>query len=382
MCIFARHPPFFITELCIIKQLPLKFPSLSSGTTVAIHFDHNGLKCGDSAIENTESKKKTVLRDRGVALQKIFCEMIGRSKPFMFVFSRVKQVAPLNATVLLLGETGTGKGVVARAIYRLSTRKNMPMITVNCADLQTNRIERELFGQGKGAITSGNHQQVGGLELADGGTLFLDEIGDLPLELQSKLLRFLQNGEFEQPGTPCTIKVDVRVIAATSRNLEEEIYEERFRDDLYRQLSKFCITIPPLQQHKDDIPLLVDYFIVKFNKRTGKQILTVPRETLKTLQNYHWPGNVRELESVIERAVITSQGDKLQVLERFETQFWAGVQSRQQVKTLAELERSHIHQVLLKTAWRIEGDRGAATLLGLNPSTLRARIRKLNIQRP
>jgi len=330
----------------------------------------------------TRNQKKNASAKQDVALQKSFCEMVGRSKPLTFVFSQVEQVAPLHATVLLLGETGTGKGVVARAIHRCSARKDMPMITVNCTDLPAKRIERELFGQGKGAIIRGNYPQVGHFELANGGTIFLDAIGVLPLELQSKLLRVLQSGEFEQPGTPCAIKVDVRVIAATSRNLEEEVGEGRFREDLYCQLSEFSITIPPLQQHKDDIPLLVNCFIDKFNKRTGKMIATVARETLRSLEDYHWPGNVRELESVIERAVITSQGDSLQLPEPLETCCEAGAQSPQEVKTLAELERDHILKMLLKTAWRIEGDRGAALLLGLNPSTLRARIRKLNIQRP
>ncbi|MDT8444816.1 MAG: sigma 54-interacting transcriptional regulator [Desulfuromonadales bacterium] len=318
----------------------------------------------------------------GAALQSNFSEMVGGSASFAFILSQVKQVAPLNTTILLLGEAGTGKSVVASAIYRRSARKEMPMVTINCAALPAGRIERELFGQGEGAITKGNYQQTGRFELADGGTLFLDEIDTVSLELQCKLLRVIQDGEFEQPGSPCIIKVDVRVIASSNRNLEEEIRAGRFREDLYYRLNVFPISIPPLREHKEDIPLLVNYFIAKFNQRTGKKIVTVANETLNTLQGYHWPGNVRELESVIERAVITSQGDKLQIEERFETRYGGVVQNSGEVKTLAELECEHILQVLVKTSWRIEGDKGAAILLGLNPSTLRARIRKLGIRRP
>lgn len=330
----------------------------------------------------TLSQKENSCFKKEVALQNKFGEMVGRSEPLSFVFSQVEQVAPMNVTVLLLGETGTGKGMVARAIYRRSARKDMPMITVNCAALPANRIERELFGQGEGAISEVDHRQIGLLEQADGCTLFLDEIGTMPLELQCKLLRVIQDGEFERPGSPRTIKVDVRVIAASNSNLGEEIHAGRFREDLYSRLNVFPITIPPLRERKEDIPLLVNYFIAKFNKRTGKKIVTVANETLNTLQEYHWPGNVRELESVIERAVITTRGDKLQILERFEVFRRDAVQNISEVKTLADLERDHILLVLLKTAWRIEGNKGAAILLGINPSTLRARIRKSGIRRP
>lgn len=331
---------------------------------------------------NIQGQRKRSPTKKGGSPQSNFCEMVGRSESFAQIFSLVEQIAPLNTTVLLLGETGTGKSVVARAIYCRSARKHMPMVSVNCAALPAEQIERELFGQGEGTIRNGNYQQTGRFELADGGTLFLDEIDAVPLELQSRLLRVIQVGEFEQPGSPCTVKVDVRVIAATSRNLEEEVIEGRLRQDLYGELSAFPIPIPPLQQHKDDIPLLVNYFITKFNKRTGKQVVTVAEETIRSLQGYHWPGNVRELENVIERAVVTSQGEELQVLERFETRCGAVVQCAEEVKTLVALERDHILQVLLKTGWRIEGDRGAAIILDINPSTLRARIRKLGIRRP
>jgi transcriptional regulator with GAF, ATPase, and Fis domain len=247
--------------------------------------------------------------------------------------------------------------------------------------MPSNLIESELFGREKGAFTGANARQIGRFELADHGTIFLDEIGEMPLELQSKLLRVIQDGEFERLGSPRSIKVNVRIIAASNRNLEEEIRAGRFREDLFYRLNVFPITIPPLRQRKEDIPLLVNHFVAKFNKKTGKKIVTVSQETLDALQEYHWPGNVRELESVIERAIITSQGTALQVLDRFDTFRKTGDVSGEEVKVLAELEQDHILQVLRKTAWRIEGQNGAALLLGLNPSTLRARMRKYGLRR-
>ena len=310
-----------------------------------------------------------------------FGEIIGQSSAISYVFFRVEQVAPMDTTVLLLGETGTGKGVIARTIHSRSTRKDRPMITVNCTSLPANLIESELFGREKGAFTGAHARQMGRFELADGGTIFLDEIGEMPLELQSKLLRVVQDGEFERLGSPRTIKVDVRIIAASNRNLEEEIKKGRFREDLFYRLNVFPITIPPLRQRKEDIPLLVNHFIAKFNKKMGKKIEAVSKDTLNALEGYHWPGNVRELESVIERAVITSQGTALQVVDRFDTFKKTGDLPGEEVKALAELEHDHILQVLQKTGWRIEGKNGAAALLGLNPSTLRARMRKYGIVR-
>lgn len=327
-------------------------------------------------------QKESSCSNKEVPLRNNFGEMIGCSESLSLVFSRVEQVAPMHVTVLLLGEIGTGKGIIARIIHQSSARKDRPMLTVNCAALPANRIERELFGQEEGTVSEADHREIGLMEQADGCTIFLDEIGTMPLDLQRKLLRVIRDGEFERPGSPHTIKVDVRFIAASNRNLQEEVQAGRFREDLYSRLNVFHITIPPLRERKEDIPLLVNFFIAKFNQRTGKKIITVTDKTLKALQEDHWPGNVLELESVIERAFITSQGDKLQILERFEVLRRDAAQNTVVVKTLADLERDHIFQVLLKTAWRIEGDRGAAILLGLNPSTLRARIRKLGIRRP
>ncbi|MDA8431156.1 MAG: sigma-54 dependent transcriptional regulator [Geobacteraceae bacterium] len=310
-----------------------------------------------------------------------FGDIIGQSNALTNVFLRVDQVAPMNATVLLLGETGTGKGVVARAIHSSSSRKARPLITVNCTTLPASLVESELFGRERGAYTGSDARQIGRFELADGGTIFLDEIGEMPLELQCKLLRVIQDGEFERLGSPRTIKTDVRIIAATNRDLKAEVQKGTFREDLFYRLNVFPITMPPLRQRRDDIPLLVNHFVAKFNKKIGKRIETVSKDTLNTLQEYHWPGNVRELESIIERAVIISQGTSLQVLDRFDTSRENVESEVQDFKDLAGLEHNLILQTLQKTAWRIEGKRGAALLLGLNPSTLRFRMRKYGISR-
>jgi formate hydrogenlyase transcriptional activator len=332
-----------------------------------------------------------------VGRQHNFGEIIGRSDALEQVFLRVAQVAPMNATVLLLGETGTGKGVVARAIHSSSARKDRPMITVNCTTLPATLVESELFGREKGAYTGSDSRQVGRFELADGGTIFLDEIGEMPLELQCKLLRVIQDGEFERLGSPRTIKSDVRIIAATNRDLTEEIRCGRFREDLYYRLNVFPITLPPLRQRKEDIPQLVAHFVAKFNKKIGRNVGSISQDTMDALQGYHWPGNVRELESVVERAIITSPGQALQVLDRFHSFVNndgqgaqnAGLsvltrqtgQSAEEFKGLAELEHDHIVRVLKTTRWRIEGKSGAAEILGLNASTLRARMRKYGIVR-
>jgi len=316
-----------------------------------------------------------------IAQQHNFGELVGNGTALSIVCTRIEQVAPMNATVLLLGETGSGKGVVARAIHCHSMRKSRPLITVNCSALPATLVESELFGRERGAFTGSDRRQIGRFELADGGTIFLDEIGDMPIELQSKLLRVIQDGEFERLGSPRTIKVDVRVIAATNRNLEEQISKGSFREDLYYRLNVFPINLPPLRHRPEDIPQLVRHFVAKYNTKVGKQIVTVLKETLKTLQDYQWPGNVRELESVIERAVIVSQGTTLMVQDCFDMSYKADEPKSQDFKAIADLERNHILQVLQKTNWRINGEKGAAVILDLNPSTLRARIRKYGITR-
>jgi len=240
-----------------------------------------------------------------------FEHILGQSDGLKYVLYRAEQVAPTNTTVLILGETGTGKELIAAAIHHMSPRKDRPLITVNCAALPANLMESELFGREKGAFTGADSRQVGRFEIANGSTLCLDEIGELPLEMQAKLLRAIQHGEFERLGSSHTIKVDVRIVATTNRNLEEEVRKGRFRQDLYYRLNVFPITVPPLRQRKDDIPLLVQAFVERYARKLGKQILSIQKETMKTLQDYPWPGNVRELESVLERAVILCPGPTL-----------------------------------------------------------------------
>ena len=309
-----------------------------------------------------------------------FRNIVGNSDALQYVSFRVRQVAPTDATVLILGETGTGKGLAAHAIHELSARKDRPMITVNCAALPANLIESELFGREKGAFTGAHTKQVGRFEIANGGTIFLDEIGEMPLELQAKLLRVLQEGEFERLGSPRTIKVDVRVIASTSRDLREEVQKRRFREDLYYRLNVFPISMPPLRLRRDDIPVLVRHFIDTYARKIGRQIKTVPKTVLRSLQGYSWPGNVRELEHVIERAVIISTGPALQLADRLECE---AVHAKEEPpKELSAMEREHILRILQQTRWRINGPGGAAALLNIHPSTLRFRIKKLGIERP
>ena len=332
---------------------------------------------------------ESIYLQQDIAREFNFGEIIGRSAALEQVFFKVEQVAPQDTTVLLLGETGTGKGAVARAIHSRSARKHRPIVTVDCTALPANLIESELFGREKGAFTGSDARQMGRFELADGGTILLDEVGELPLDLQAKLLRVIQDGEFERLGNPRTIKVDVRIIAATNRDLKAEIGRGKFREDLYYRLNVFPITIPPLRQRKEDIPLLVKFFVTKFNKKIGRTFEAVEQETLALLQDYRWPGNVRELESVIERAVITSQGSALRVLDRLEPSRPSGEQQVERVekevaptvRALGEMERDHILHALQKTGWRVEGSAGAAEILGINSSTLRGRMRKHGIRR-
>jgi transcriptional regulator with GAF, ATPase, and Fis domain len=251
---------------------------------------------------------------------------------------------------------------------------------VNCTALPASLIESELFGREKGAFTGASAQQLGRFELADKGTILLDEIGDLPFELQSKLLHVIQDGEFSRLGSSRTVKVDARIIAATNRDLYEEMRLGRFREDLFYRLNIFPITVPPLRDRKEDIPLLVEYFLEKFNRKLGKNIRNVTNETMDHLMAHAWPGNIRELESVIERATIISQGSTLQVLDHFDLP--GPPQPQDETKPLVELERDYISQVLRRTNWRVEGANGAAHILGINPSTLRGRMRKEGIHRP
>jgi transcriptional regulator with GAF, ATPase, and Fis domain len=322
--------------------------------------------------ENIYFRQERKLRHR-------FDHILGQSDGLKYVLYRAEQVAPTNTTVLILGETGTGKELIAFAIHNMSPRKERPLITVNCAALPGNLIESELFGREKGAFTGADARQVGRFEIAHGSTLCLDEIGELPLEVQAKLLRVIQHNEFERLGSSHTIKVDVRIIATTNRDLDEEVRKGRFRQDLYYRLNVFPITVPPLRQRKDDIPLMVPVFVERYSRKLGKQITSIQKETMKELQDYPWPGNVRELESIIERAVILCPGPVLQLADKLEI---SSPPLLFAVRTLEETERNQILKILSDTRWRIEGKDGAAAILGLHPSTLRARMHKLGIVRP
>jgi len=323
-----------------------------------------------------------------------FGEIIGSSEALRRVLRQAEQVAPLNTTVSILGETGTGKELVAHAIHNLSGRQNHTLVKVNCAALPGTLIESELFGHEKGAFTGADARRTGRFEIANGGTIFLDEVGELPLDLQAKLLRVLEEGEFERVGGSHTVKVDVRVIAATNRNLEEEVRKGAFRSDLYYRLNIFPITLPPLRERKEDIPILVTHMVKQLSKKLGKTIDAIPQETMTKLRNYPWPGNVRELRNVIERAVIVTQGSKLRLiddldLQAFELQLHAqaavhnGIaDSVQAGETLEQTEYNLITRTLKSVHWRVEGPGGAAELLNLHPSTLRSKMRKLGIERP
>ncbi len=307
-----------------------------------------------------------------------FEKIIGNSEPLMHSLYRVEQVEDADTTVLLEGETGTGKELFARAIHKRSKRKDNSFVKVNCASLPGSLIESELFGHEKGAFTGAVQKQIGRFELAHGGTIFLDEIGELPLDLQSKLLHVLQDGEFERIGSSKTIKVNVRVIAATNRNLEDQVRKNIFRKDLYYRLNVYPITIAPLRDRISDIPLLAEHFVKQFNLKLDKNIKKIPVKTIKQLQNYSWPGNIRELENIIERAVIISRGSSLTVEPIIEPKF----EESDELIPLAEYERQYIIKVLEKTYWRVEGTEGAARILDMHPETLRSRMRKLEIKRP
>ena len=304
-------------------------------------------------------------------------DITGQSPAIRKVLRQIEQVAPADATVLVSGETGTGKERIAQAIHRLSPRHDRVMVRVNCAALPSGLIESELFGREKGAFTGALARQVGRFEIADGSTLFLDEIGELPLDLQAKLLRVLESGEFERLGSPKTIKANVRVIAATNRDLAQAMREGRFREDLYYRLNVFPIRVPPLRDRTEDIPALVWAILGELNVRMGKKITQVSRKTMEALQRHAWPGNVRQLRNVLEHAAIVTSGDTVRVPVLGDDAAAAPTP-----QTLADVEREYILRVLERTGWRIKGPNGAAQALGLNRGTLYGRMRKLGIPLP
>jgi formate hydrogenlyase transcriptional activator len=338
------------------------------------------------SIDITKSKllekELTTLRDRlqaetdylreEVRVSGKFDEIIGQSGPLKKVFQRIEQVAPTDSVVLITGETGTGKELIARAIHNLSRRRDRLVVRVDCASLPSGLIENELFGREKGAYTGALTKQMGRVELADNSTLFLDEIGELSLELQAKLLRVVQDGQFERLGGPKTIRINVRIIAATHRNLADNVKNGTFREDLFYRLNVFSIHVPPLRERAEDIPLLVRAFVQEFEQRMGKKLRPLTRENMQLLQTYSWPGNIRQLRNVIEQAVILSDGGQLnlQIPEALDVIASA---------TLKEAEYQHILSALEKTHWRIKGPDGAARQLGMNPSTLYSVMHRLNI---
>jgi formate hydrogenlyase transcriptional activator len=306
-------------------------------------------------------------------------KVVGQSKVLRQVLDLVEQVAPTNACVLILGETGTGKELIARGIHRLSDRKDQAFIKLSCAAIPTSLLESELFGHEKGAFTGAIAKRIGRFELADGGTIFLDEVGEIPLELQPKLLRVLQEQEFERLGSTQTVHVDVRLIAATNRHLKQLVADGEFRSDLYYRLNVFPILVPPLRERSEDIPQLVQHFTLKHADRMKKPITSIAPETMAALCHYSWPGNVRELENFIERSVILSQGSTLDVplgeLEPF-------TRREADVSTLKDLEREHILRALNESNWVVGGQLGAAAKLGMKRTSLQYKMQKLGIIRP
>jgi PAS domain S-box-containing protein len=312
-------------------------------------------------------------------------ELLGQSDPMKYLLFRIRQVAPSNTTVLIQGETGTGKELVAEAIHALGPRRERALVKVNCAALPPSLAESELFGHEKGAFTGAQSMRKGRFELADGATLFLDEVGELSLELQAKLLRVLQDGTFQRVGGDRTMKADVRVIAATNRNLSKEVAAGRFREDLWYRLNVFPITVPPLRQRKDDIPTLAQAFLERFCLRLGRPVLDLPRSVVQALQARDWPGNVRELQNAIEQGVLVSDGKVFRLAEEARGEVLLAAarngETAETLRSLEDVERAHIIDVLESTGWKVEGRNGAAAVLGLKPSTLRSRMAKLDIRR-
>ncbi|HWP59141.1 MAG TPA: sigma 54-interacting transcriptional regulator [Candidatus Acidoferrales bacterium] len=348
-------------------------------------------------VENSLAYRRVVDRAKKLREEKLYLqdeirteynfeEIIGESAALKHILEQLQTVAPTDSTVLIQGETGTGKELIARAIHNLSARREHTMVKVNCAAIPTGLLESELFGHEKGAFTGAIGQRIGRFELAHRGTIFLDEVGDIPLELQPKLLRVLQEQEFERLGSAKTIRVDARVVAATNVDLAQKVAGGQFRSDLYYRLNVFPIRIAPLRERKEDIPLLVRYFAQKYARRMKKPIDTIPAKAMAALTEYHWPGNVRELENLIERAVILSRGPDLEVplasLQESSARAQVAVSAARALSTLEQAEREHILRALAETNWIIGGPAGAASRLGLKRTTLQSRMRKLGITRP
>ena len=334
----------------------------------------------------TLREEKLYLQDE-IRTEYNFEEIIGDSMSLRRILDQLQTVAPTDSTILILGETGTGKELIARAIHHLSARREKTLVKVNCAAIPTGLLESELFGHEKGAFTGAIAQRIGRFELAHRGTIFLDEVGDIPLELQPKLLRVLQEQEFERLGSVRTTRVDVRVVAATNVDLAQKVAANQFRSDLYYRLNVFPITIPPLRERKEDIPVLVRYFAQKYARRMKKPVEAIPMKAMAALTEYHWPGNVRELENFIERSVILSHGAELQIplgelRGRLKIPVIVPLQASDGIATLEHAEREHIIRALREAEWIVGGPKGAAMRLGMKRTTLQSRIKKLGIARP
>jgi formate hydrogenlyase transcriptional activator len=365
-----RNEPFARDDVKFLMQV-------ANQVSIAVE---NALATGQIArLQDTLAQEKLCFEDE-LSSDNAFDEIVGRSQVLRQVLRQIEIVAPTNTTVLICGETGTGKELIARAIHERSPRRANSFVKLHCAAIPTGLLESELFGHEKGAFTGAIAQRIGRFELANNGTAFLDEVGEIPLELQPKLLRVLQEREFERLGSSRTLRSNARLIAATNRDLESLVQEQQFRSDLFYRLNVFPVHVPPLRERPEDIPLLVRHFVQHFAHRMNKAIDTIPSKTMGALCQYRWPGNVRELENVIERTVILSRGPELQVtlgeFRKLEPR-WNG--GRQQ--TLEEVEREHIVATLKDTKWVLGGPKGAATRLGMNRSTLQFRMKKLGIVR-
>ncbi|GAA4230504.1 hypothetical protein GCM10022291_00840 [Postechiella marina] len=383
--IFTDEEESFATSIASIVSLMIESKERTLAESRIVKTNQLLIKANTELTElrNQLEQENVYLRNE-LDLVFNYEEMVYGSTEFSNVLSEVEKVAPTNATVLLLGESGTGKELIARALHNTSTRNNKPLIKVNCSAIPRELIESELFGHKKGSFTGAFRDKIGKFELADGGTLFLDEIGELPLDMQPKILRFLQEGEIEVVGGAHLKKLDVRVIAATNRDLLEEINKKQFREDLYFRLNVFPIEVPPLRKRKDDIPLLVEHFIDKFNKAYDKNIKYVTDDSMSQLKAHNWPGNVRELENLIERASILSDSDTL-IIPGYESnlqQQKAKQAINEKDQSLDTIQRNHIINILEQSNWVISGANGASHILNLKPSTLRDKMKKLGIKKP
>ena len=355
---------------------PFRDEDLLTAVAQALHLARQTLSCTNVPAAATPNAAEGVRRDSR------FAEIIGTSAALRRVLQEVEVVAPTDATVLLLGETGTGKELIARAIHTLSARRAQAFVKLNCAAIPTGLLESELFGHEKGAFTGAIAQRIGRFELAHRGTIFLDEVGEIPLELQTKLLRVLQEREFERLGSTRTLRTEARLIAATNCNLSAMVEAQEFRADLFYRLHVFPVSVPPLRERREDIPLLVRHFVAQYARRMQRTIDTIPAATLDALCRYPWPGNIRELQNLIERAVILSPGPVLQVpLDDLRSGALPSLEQGQR-QTLEESERALILATLQETKWVLAGPKGAAVRLGLNRSTLAFRMKKLGIVRP